>query len=123
MGWEIYPKGLTDLLLRLNRDYTIPPIFITENGAAFQDALENGHVNDIRRQAYIESHIFALHEAIQQGVKVGGYFVWSLLDNFEWASGYAKRFGIVHVDYVTQKRTLKASGQWFRRYLRAKAET
>lgn len=123
MGWEIYPKGLTDLLLRLNRDYTMPPIFITENGAAFKDALENGHVNDIRRQAYIESHIFALHEAIQQGVKVGGYFVWSLLDNFEWASGYAKRFGIVHVDYVTQKRTLKASGQWFRRYLRAKAET
>jgi beta-glucosidase len=118
MGWEVYPQGLTDLLLRLHRDYRLPPILITENGAAFKDKLQDGQVHDEQRQRYIQSHIAAVQAAMQQGVRVDGYFVWSLLDNFEWASGYEKRFGIVHVDYATQQRTLKDSALWYREFLR-----
>lgn len=117
MGWEVYPQGLTELLLRLHRDYTMPPIYITENGAAFQDEVVDGRVHDLRRQTYIANHIEAVAEAMRQGVRVNGYFVWSLLDNFEWASGYAKRFGIVRVDYDTQERTLKDSALWYRAFL------
>jgi beta-glucosidase len=118
MGWEVYPQGLTNLLLRLHRDYRLPPILITENGAAFKDQLQDGQVHDEQRQRYIQSHIAAVQAAMQQGVRVDGYFVWSLLDNFEWASGYEKRFGIVHVDYATQQRTLKDSALWYREFLR-----
>lgn len=118
MGWEVYPQGLTDLLLRLQRDYRLPPIFITENGAAFKDRLLDGQVHDEARQRYIQNHIAAVQAAMQRGVRVDGYFVWSLLDNFEWASGYEKRFGIVHVDYATQQRTLKDSALWYRDFLR-----
>ncbi|ABD68843.1 beta-glucosidase. Glycosyl Hydrolase family 1 [Rhodoferax ferrireducens T118] len=117
MGWEVYPQGLTELLLRLHHDYTMPPIYITENGAAFQDEVVDGRVHDLRRQTYIANHIEAVAEAMRQGVRVNGYFVWSLLDNFEWASGYAKRFGIVRVDYDTQERTLKDSALWYRAFL------
>ena len=117
MGWEVYPEGLTDLLLRLHRDYAVPPIFITENGAAFQDALIDGLVHDADRSAYLASHIAAVAAALGQGVPMAGYMVWSLLDNFEWASGYAKRFGIVHVDYPSQRRTLKDSARWYQRFL------
>ena len=117
MGWEVYPQGLTELLVRLHRDYTLPPIFITENGAAFQDEVVNRHVHDGQRQRYIARHIAATLEAMRQGVRVDGYFVWSLLDNFEWASGYAKRFGIVRVDYDTQQRMLKDSALWYRDFL------
>ncbi|MDD5332171.1 MAG: GH1 family beta-glucosidase [Rhodoferax sp.] len=119
MGWEVYPQGLADLLLRLHRDYSLPPIYITENGAAFPDQVVDGQVHDARRQAYIENHIAALADAMRQGVRVDGYFVWSLLDNFEWSSGYAKRFGIVRVDYDTQQRTLKDSALWYRDFLAA----
>lgn len=118
MGWEVYPQGLTNLLLRLHRDYRLPPILITENGAAFKDQLLDGQVHDEQRQSYIQNHITAVHTAMQQGVRVDGYFVWSLMDNFEWASGYEKRFGIVHVDYATQQRTLKQSALWYRDFLR-----
>jgi len=107
MGWEIYAPGLTELLCRLHRDYSLPTVFITENGAAFKDQLINGRVEDVQRIAYLHDHIQATLQALEQGVNVGGYFVWSLLDNFEWASGYTKRFGIVHVDYETQCRTPK----------------
>ena len=110
MGWEVYPAGLTELLMRLHRDYALPPLYITENGAAFPDAIE-----DENRRQYLESHIAAVADAIRDGVDVRGYFVWSLLDNFEWASGYLKRFGIVHVDYATQTRTLKRSALWYQR--------
>jgi len=124
MGWEVYPQGLTDLLLRLHRDYpTLPPLFITENGAAFKDELVDGRVHDVQRQAYIQNHINAVGTAMQQGVRVDGYFVWSLLDNFEWASGYEKRFGIVRVDYATQQRTLKDSALWYRDFLAAHKNT
>lgn len=117
MGWEVYPQGLTELLLRLHRDYVLPPIYITENGAAFPDQVVDGQVHDRQRLAYIQNHIAALLEAMRQGVRVDGYFVWSLLDNFEWSSGYAKRFGIVRVDYDTQQRTLKDSALWYRDFL------
>ncbi len=113
-GWEIQPEGLTRLLLRLDRDYDVPPIFITENGAAFKDApAADGNVQDDDRTAFLEAHLRATHAAMGAGVEVRGYFQWSLLDNFEWAYGYTKRFGMVHVDYVTQARTPKASALWY----------
>ena len=118
MGWEIYPQGLTDLLLRLHRDYAVPPMYVKENGAAFKDVLVDGRVHDIQRRDYIAGHIAALADALRQGVRMEGYMVWSLMDNFEWASGYEKRFGIVHVDYATQRRTLKDSALWYRDFLR-----
>ncbi len=114
MGWEVAPSSFTDLLLRLDRDYQLPPLYITENGAAYRDTLVAGAINDDERRAYIESHLGAVADAIDQGVDVRGYFLWSLLDNFEWASGYTKRFGIYYVDYATQARILKASGCWFK---------
>jgi beta-glucosidase len=121
MGWEIYPQGLTELLLRLNRDYTLPPVVITENGAAFKDQLHSGVVNDQRRVNYFESHLEALHKAVEGGVNVIGYFVWSLLDNFEWASGFEKRFGIVYVDYDNLNRIPKASAHWWAEFLNNRA--
>ena len=119
MGWEIYPQGLTQLLLRLHHDYPVPPMYVKENGAAFKDTLQGGRVRDEQRRDYIASHIAAVGDALRQGVNMAGYMVWSLLDNFEWACGYEKRFGIVHVDYATQARTLKDSALWYRQFLRA----
>ena len=110
MGWEIYPQAFTNLLLDLNDRYTLPPIYITENGCAMPDLIENGEVTDTNRFDYYQLHFNALNDAIEQGVNVKGYFAWSLMDNFEWALGYSKRFGIVYVDYATQKRTIKSSG-------------
>jgi beta-glucosidase len=119
MGWEIYPRGLTELLLRLKQAYRLPPIYITENGMANPDSLVDGRVADSARIEFVRSHLIALAEAIAQGVDVRGYFLWSLLDNFEWNSGYGKRFGIVHVDYETQRRTLKDSAIWYRNFINA----
>ncbi len=117
MGWEVYPEGLTELLLRLHRDYPVPPLYVTENGGAFKDQWAGGRVHDAERTDYIHRHITAVADAMRQGVHMAGYMVWSLLDNFEWASGYEKRFGIVHVDYDTQARTLKDSALWYRDFL------
>ena len=117
MGWEIYPDGLTELLLRLHHDYAVPPLYVKENGGAFKDRVVDGQVHDADRVAYIASHIAAVGDALAQGVRMAGYMVWSLLDNFEWASGYEKRFGIVHVDYATQRRTMKDSAHWYRAFL------
>ncbi|MGD9833724.1 MAG: GH1 family beta-glucosidase [Piscinibacter sp.] len=122
MGWEVYPAGLTELLLRLNRDWRLPPLYVMENGAAFRDELTGGRVHDHQRVAYLAAHIAAVGDAMAQGVPMAGYMVWSLLDNFEWASGYAKRFGLVHVDYATQRRTLKDSALWYRDFLRRQRE-
>lgn len=118
MGWEIYPQGLTDLLLRLHRDYAPSKMLITENGGAFKDPMVQGAVHDADRRQYLFDHIAAVAQARAQGARVTGYMVWSLMDNFEWASGYAKRFGIVHVDYATQRRTPKASALWYQGLLR-----
>lgn len=117
MNWEVFPQGLTDLLVRLHKDYAVPPLFVTENGGAFKDQLVDGRVHDVGRTEYIRTHIAAVANAMAQGVRMGGYMVWSLLDNFEWAFGYSKRFGIVHVDYATQQRTLKDSALWYRNFL------
>ena len=117
MDWEVYPQGLTALLVRLHQDYAVPAMFITENGGAFKDPVINGQVHDADRTRYLQTHIEAVRNAMAQGVNMGGYMVWSLMDNFEWASGYAKRFGIVHVDYATQKRTLKDSARWYQGFL------
>jgi beta-glucosidase len=92
-------------------------MYVMENGAAFKDRMVDGQVHDADRLAYIASHISAVDEAMTQGVRMAGYMVWSLLDNFEWASGYDKRFGIVHVDYATQRRTMKDSALWYRAFL------
>ena len=119
MGWEVAPAGLTGLLLRLARDYRLPPLLITENGAAYRDRLENGRVDDEARRQYLESHVRAAADAIERGVDLRGYFVWSLLDNFEWASGYEKRFGLYYVDYATQQRIAKSSAGWFGGLMRA----
>lgn len=110
IGWEIYPKAFTELLVSLNEKYSLPPIYITENGAAIDDKLVDSTVNDTDRIDYYQSHLNAVHDAMEQGVTVNGYFAWSLMDNFEWAEGYLKRFGIVYVDYDSQVRTIKASG-------------
>lgn len=110
MGWEIYPQGLTEMLVQLQQRYALPPIYITENGAAMVDTLQQGKVADTERLAYYQQHLLATDAAIRAGVDVRGYFAWSLLDNFEWAEGYAKRFGIVYVDYQSQQRTIKDSG-------------
>lgn len=120
MGWEVYPEGLTQLLVRLNEDYRLPPVYITENGAAFPDRKEDGAVLDLARFEYIQSHLLAIDTAIRHGVDVRGLFYWSFMDNFEWAEGYAKRFGIVHVDYATQERQLKMSGKAWRALMHEK---
>ena len=114
MGWEIYPEGLRELLLTMHREYALPPTYITENGGAFPDPTTDGHVHDADRIDYLATHIAAVGQALAAGVPMAGYMVWSLMDNFEWASGYAKRFGIVHVDYATQVRTPKDSARWYR---------
>ncbi|MBB2913140.1 beta-glucosidase [Streptosporangium becharense] len=118
MGWPVQPFGLTDLLVRLSRDYPGTPLIITENGAAFDDVVEDGEVHDVGRLSYLDGHLRAAHAAIQQGADLRGYLVWSLLDNFEWAEGYRKRFGIVHVDYATQRRTPKDSALWYSEVVR-----
>jgi beta-glucosidase len=112
MGWPIVPSGLTDLLLRVQRDVGLP-IQVTENGLGAQDVLDAGAVHDLDRIDYLRDHLAAVLEARRQGADVRGYYVWTLLDNFEWAWGYDKRFGLVHVDYADQRRTLKDSARWY----------
>ncbi|QWC17037.1 beta-glucosidase [Cellulomonas dongxiuzhuiae] len=119
MGWNIEPQGLVDLLLELHERYPALPLAITENGAAFYDTVtQDGRVHDAERVAYLHDHLDAVGEALDKGVDVRGYFVWSLFDNFEWAYGYDRRFGVVHVDYDTQVRTLKDSARWYRELVR-----
>lgn len=119
MGWEVNPEGLRTLLVRLGRDYPrLPPLYVTENGASYDgDEVVDGHVHDNDRKDYITAHLHAIAEAIAEGADVRGYFVWSLLDNFEWSWGFEKRFGIVHVDYGTQVRTIKDSGLEYARII------
>ena len=119
-GWEVYPEGLTELLVRLHRDYGPAELYVTENGAAYDDTPRpEGAVEDGARVRYLEAHLAAAADSIDEGVPLAGYFVWSLLDNFEWAQGYTKRFGIVRVDYETQLRTVKASGRRYAELVRA----
>jgi beta-glucosidase len=124
MDWEVYPDALYELLVRLRDDYVPAKIAVTENGAAFGDVRgHDGRVLDPERQAYIESHVEAVARAVEEGVPVKGYFVWSLLDNFEWAWGFSKRFGIVYVDYPTLDRVPKSSFHWYRDFIRSQRRT
>jgi beta-glucosidase len=119
MDWEVYPDGLYDLLLRVTRDYQPRRLYITENGAAYPDVPDHdGRVRDPERRRYLEQHFEAAGRAIRDGAPLAGHFVWSLMDNFEWGEGYAKRFGIVYIDYPTQRRVIKASGHWYASLLR-----
>ena len=126
MGWAITPEGLTNLLVRWKRELgdRCPDLYITENGCAYGDGVAvDGAVHDDRRIAYLEKHLKAMRDAIAQGSPVKGYYQWSLLDNFEWALGYEKRFGIVHVDFGTQKRTIKDSGLWYSKVVKSNGAT
>jgi beta-glucosidase len=119
MGWEVYPEGLYNVLTKIHRDYAPKAIYITENGAAFADEVSaDGEVHDERRIAYLQNHFAQANRALQEGVPLKGYFVWSFLDNFEWAFGYTKRFGIVYVDYPTQRRIVKDSGKWYANFIK-----
>jgi beta-glucosidase len=126
MGWAITPEGLTNLLLRWHRELgdRCPDLYITENGCAYGDGVsEDGAVHDERRISYLDKHLKAMKAAIDAGSPVKGYYQWSLLDNFEWALGYEKRFGIVHVDFETQKRTLKDSALWYSAVVKSNGST
>ncbi len=115
MGWEVYAQGLRELLVRLHKEYAVKRIYVTENGAAFADAMsEDGRVHDPRRLNFLHDYLEQAQAAIGEGAPLAGYFVWSLMDNFEWAQGYSQRFGIVYVDYPTQQRIIKDSGYWYR---------
>jgi beta-glucosidase len=120
MGWEVYPDGLVDLLIHVQRDYQPRAILVTENGSAFDDVWDGSdRVRDESRLLYLRKHLEALAVARMLGVRVDGYFVWSLLDNFEWAEGYLRRFGIVYVDYGSQRRIIKDSGRWYADFVAA----
>ncbi len=126
MGWAITPEGLTNLLVRWKRELgdRCPDLYITENGCAYGDGLsEDGAVHDERRISYLDKHLKAVKAAIDAGSPVKGYYQWSLLDNFEWAFGYEKRFGIVHVDFESQKRTLKDSALWYSAVVKSNGST
>jgi beta-glucosidase len=114
MDWEIDAPGLTEILQRVARDYPAVPLYVTENGAAFHDEVSpDGSINDTERCEFLDAHLHACLDAIAAGVPLRGYFAWSLLDNFEWAWGYTRRFGLFYVDYHSQRRTPKASAQWY----------
>lgn len=118
-GWEVSPQGLIDLLERVARDYPTGDLYVTENGSSYDDHLTaGGAVNDTARRNYLIRHLAAMRDAIGAGGNIKGYFAWSLLDNFEWAEGYLRRFGLTYIDYPTQRRILKQSGQWYSAFLR-----
>jgi beta-glucosidase len=119
MGWEVSPAGLHELLARIERDYHPGDMYITENGSCYDDVISgDGEVHDSGRRDYLVRHLAMLKDCIECGVPVKGYFAWSLVDNFEWAEGYERRFGLIHIDYATQQRRLKDSGKWYRTFLR-----
>lgn len=116
MGWEVYPQGLHDILARVTVDYAPRKIYVTESGCAFSDGPDDeGRITDTRRVHFLRDHLLAARRAMEDGVPLAGYFAWSLLDNFEWGHGFAKRFGIFWTDYETQQRLAKDSAYWYRR--------
>ncbi|TWI61532.1 beta-glucosidase [Pseudoduganella lurida] len=120
-GWEVAPEGMLQLLRRIHAEYGPRVLYVTENGSTYDDVVQDGAVHDAQRTSYLQRHLAALKEAIDVGVPVEGYFAWSLLDNFEWAEGYTRRFGLTHVDFDTQQRLLKDSGKWYRGFLRGQS--
>ncbi len=120
MGWEVYPAAIYEVIEQFSQYPAVPPIYITENGAAFPDRIHNRAVDDEQRRQYLQDHMAQVLRAKRNGLNVNGYFVWTLTDNFEWAEGYHARFGLVHVDFETQRRTVKKSGRWYASFLSAK---
>jgi beta-glucosidase len=114
MDWEVHAPAFEEILTRINVDYKPESMYITENGSAWDDVFENGEVNDSERIEYLQTHLDAMFEAKAKGAPIRGYFAWSFMDNFEWAYGYDKRFGLVYVDYKTQKRIPKKSAHYYR---------
>ncbi|MBU2995345.1 beta-glucosidase [Cellulophaga baltica] len=117
MNWEVYPKSIFKMIKQFNEYKGVNKIIITENGAAFKDVVENGEVDDIRRVNFLKAYLKQVYKAKRKGLKIDGYFVWTFMDNFEWAEGYKPRFGLVHIDFETQKRIVKASGKWYTKFL------
>lgn len=120
MGWEVYPQSIYKLLHKFGQYEKVKEIIVTENGAAFPDQIENNRVIDQDRTEFLQQYIMQMLKAKKEGVNVNGYFLWTLMDNFEWAEGFTQRFGIVHVDFQTQQRTIKDSGYWYSNFLRAR---
>jgi beta-glucosidase len=120
MGWEINPKSFYEIIKQFSKYEKVKDIIITENGAYFKDKIVNGELNDENRTKYFQQYLNALLQAKKDGINIKGYFVWTLTDNFEWSEGYQARFGLIHVDFKTQLRTIKNSGYWFRDFLNAK---
>lgn len=118
MEWEVYPESIYHILKKFQAYENIPPLIITENGAAFSDTLQNNVVHDPKRLQYIQNILQQVLRAKQEGVNVNGYFVWTFPDNFEWAEGYHPRFGLVHVDFQTQHRIVKSSGHWYADFIK-----
>jgi beta-glucosidase len=118
MGWEVYPPSIYEILKKFNKYEGIKKIYVTENGAAFPDEVKDGRVDDPRRVAYLQNYLQQVLKAKDEGCKVSGYFVWTLTDNFEWAEGYHTRFGLIHVDFDTQQRIIKSSGQWYADFIK-----
>ncbi|MUH35829.1 beta-glucosidase [Zobellia amurskyensis] len=123
MDWEVYPPSIYEMLKKFNGYKGVKKILITENGAAFEDLLEEGKIDDLERTSYLQNYLKQVYKASSEGVKVSGYFVWTFTDNFEWAEGYYPRFGLVHIDFETLKRTIKASGKWYRSFLGKKVSS
>ena len=122
-GWQVDPQGMVELLQRVQRDYAPAEVYLTENGSTYEDELlPDGRIEDLQRRSYLARHLAAARDARAQGVPLRGYFAWSLLDNFEWAEGYTRRFGLVHVDYATQQRRIKASGRWYSDFLHGRSD-
>ena len=119
IGWEVHPASFRRLLVRLHHEYAPAQLYVTENGAAYDDMVVDERVNDSARVSFLTRHFDAAAGAVADGVPLRGYFIWTLMDNFEWAHGTSKRFGIVHTDYLTQRRRVKASGEWYRRLIAA----
>src|SRR2546427_318938 len=117
IGWEVHPASFRRLLVRLHREYAPAQLYVTENGAAYDDMVVDDRVNDPARVSFLTRHFDAAAGAVADGVPLRGYFIWTLMDNFEWAHGMSKRFGIVHTDYLTQRRRVKASGEWYGRLI------
>lgn len=117
MGWEVYPEGIYKVLKKFAAYPNVKKIYVTENGCAFPDVVENGRVHDTKRVQFFKDYLAQVLRAKNEGVNVQGYFVWTLMDNFEWAEGYRTRFGLVHVDFKTQQRIMKDSALWFKEFL------
>src|SRR5690606_25558068 len=113
MGWEVYPESIYEMIKKFSAYPNAPNIYVTENGAAFPDTVMNGTVADQLRVQYLQSHLAQVLRAKQEGCNVHGYFAWTLTDHFEWSEGYHPRFGLVHVDFETQRRVVKESGKWY----------